>query len=400
MPKINLTDRFVRGVRSDTRQNYFDTKVTGLNLRVAPSGRKTWHFVYRVPGKGPQWATLGTYPAASLADARKAALKQRKAVEVDGADPVAERKAMATPPPTAFTFADMAALYLGLAKRNKKTWKDDEQKIHRYLRPAWGTRPLREITRADVNTLLDTLEADGMTVGLNRMQALISRIFVIALDRSKVDAHPAARMIRRVKERPGDRKLTEDEIRDLWTGLDAHPGPAADAVRLRLLLGQRGAEINGMRWQDVDLDAGVWQLSGEMTKTGEPHTVALPPSALDVLTRRRTATADDETDVFPGLSLQSAGYRALSELHQGQYRWGDLRRTLATGLGNLGFSETVIGRVLNHAKYTVTGKHYAQSPYLAETRAALDAWDEEIDRILHNRKKRKKGSVVAFRGRG
>ena len=33
MPRVNLTNRFVSGVRSDTRQNYFDQKTAGLALR-------------------------------------------------------------------------------------------------------------------------------------------------------------------------------------------------------------------------------------------------------------------------------------------------------------------------------------------------------------------------------
>ena len=44
----------------------------------------------------------------------------------------------------------------------------------------------------------------------------------------------------------------------------------------------------------------------------------------------------------------------------------------------------MIGRVLNHAKYTVTGKHYNQHRYVDEIRAALTAWDVELQRILAN----------------
>ena len=288
MPTVKLTDRFVSGVQSTSRANYFDTKVKGLNLRVAPSGRKTWIFVYRTPGStSPQWSPIGTFPAVSLADARRLALDQRKAVEVDGGDPVAERKAKrhTTPSPTVFTFGDLAKLYLTLAKATKKSWRDDKQKIDKYLLPAWGTRPLRTITRTDVHELLDNLVAEGMTTGVNRVQAVISRLFTIALDRSLVDAHPATRMIKRTKEQPRDRTLTDEEIRTLWIGLDAAPGPAADVIRLRLLLGQRGAEIAGMQWADVDVENATWTLPGTLTKNAHPHAVPLPRMALDIVTK-------------------------------------------------------------------------------------------------------------------
>ena len=403
MPRLALTDRFVRTVQSTSRESFFDEKAKGLALRVSPTGAKSWAFVYRTRGRPPQWLTLGSYPAVPLVDARKAALDQRKALEVDGVDPVAERKAIRkaedVPSPAVYTFADLATLYLTFAKSTKKDWNNDRQKIDKYLVPAWGPLPLRDITRTHVHELLDTLVANGMTTGVNRVQAVISRMFTVALDRSLIDAHPAARMIKRVAERPRERTLSDDEIRQLWTGLDAHPGAAADAVRLRLLLGQRGGEVNNLRWADVDLEASVWMMPGSQTKNARAHTVALPPTALKILTRRRTSVRGDEPRVFPGLTMQSDAYRALAEIHGGHYQWKDTRRTMATRLAELGFSETTIGRCLNHARYTVTAKHYNQHLYLAETRAALEAWDGEVRRIVA-RKKKVPRRVLQFTGGG
>ncbi len=161
-----------------------------LVLRVMPMGGKTWNFVYRSAGT-PQWLTLGSYPAVSLADARALALDKRHAVEVEGRDPAAERRTereIAKLPPAAapavYTFADLATLYETFAKGKKKTWKDDVAKIRRHLLPAWGVLPLRSITRVHVHELLDRLAGQGMTIGVNRVQALISRLFTLALDRS------------------------------------------------------------------------------------------------------------------------------------------------------------------------------------------------------------------------
>src|SRR5580765_67585 len=262
MPAVNLTDRFVAGVRTTSRENYFDLKVKGLTLRATATGAKSWAFTYRVGGKPSQWLTLGTYPALNLADARKLALEHRRAVDVDGRDPVAEKRAAAIaanePPPVApavFTFADFVPTFIAFQKGRKKTWDDDRDKIARYLTPAWGPLPLRDITRRHVHELLDSVAGKGLTIGVNRLQSIISRIFTVALDRSLIDAHPVARMIKRFDEQPRTRVLSDDEIRALWRGLDAQPGAASDAIRLRLVLGQRADETAGMRWSELDLDA-------------------------------------------------------------------------------------------------------------------------------------------------
>jgi integrase len=386
MPRVSLSDRFLERVRAAQRETYFDTKEHGLVLRVSPKA-KAWYFVYRFAGKPPRWAALGRYPDMSLSEARAEALEHRRTIN-DGREPVIKRRLKEPPseaPPAVFTFADMAQLYETFAKGRKRGWREDAQKIHKYLVPAWGTLPLRAITRTHVHELLDTLVAKGLTVGVNRVQALISRIFTIALDRGLVDAHPAARLIKRFAETAADRVLTDDEIRQLWTGLDQHATAAADAVRLRLLLGQRGGEIAGMRWAEVDFDARLWEIPGTRTKNTRPHSVPLPPTALAALERRRAAVAESEARVFPGLSLSSDDHRALAALHGGRYTWKDLRRTVATRLAALGFDEALIGRVLNHARYTVTARHYVKHAYLDEKRTAFQAWDRELAAILAGR---------------
>ncbi|HEY2153088.1 MAG TPA: site-specific integrase [Vicinamibacterales bacterium] len=292
------------------------------------------------------------------------------------------------PPPrpeVIFRFEDLAKVYEAFAKGRKKTWQDDVAKTKKYLIPAWGAMPLRDITRVHVHELLDTLVAKGLTIGVNRIQAVISRLFTVALDRSLVDAHPAARMIKRFREQPSDRILTNDELRALWAGLDAHPGRAADAVRLRLLLGQRGAEVMGMLWSEVDLKAKTWDLAGSRTKNRRPHSVPLSSAAAAILERRRDEVPADEPRVFPGLTAWTDDHRALSSVHGGAYTWKDLRRTVSTRLAAQGFSEEVVGRALNHARYTVTARHYIKHAYAAETRQAIDAWATELAGVLDGR---------------
>lgn len=403
-----LTDRFVAGVRCETRDNFFDKHARGLVLRVGAQ-RKTWYFTYR-RGGATQWLRLGDYPALTLADARTRALDERHRLDVDGVDPVTARRAeraaeeqqererATTSAPTIFTFGDFVPVFVKFQKGTKKTWRDDAAMIERYLREPWESLPLASLTRTHVHELLDTAIGAGLGVGVNRLQALISRIFTVALDRSLIAAHPAARMIKRAKERPRERVLTDDELRALCKRLDAEPGAASDALRLRLLLGQRGAETVEMQWAELDLDAATWALPSARTKNQRPHLLALPAMALAIIKKRRDVVGDTEARVFPNLSIASDDYRSLSAIPAGAYEWTDLRRTVATRLAELGFNETVIGRVLNHARYSVTGKHYNQHVYVEEIRNALTAWDTELARILANRP-RARGRVVPMRAR-
>jgi integrase len=405
MPTVALTDRFVAGVRVQTRQNYFDSKTRGLTLRVSPSGAKVWMFTYRTQGKATQWLRLGDLDGLTLAAARTLAATHRHAIDVAKLDPVAEQKAAleaaqaaaeAAPEPAVMTFDKFVPVYLATAKGRKSTWREDDEKIRRCLVPAWGPLPLASITRRHVHELLDTLVAKGLTVGVNRVQALISRMFSVAVDRSLVDAHPASRMEKRFTETPRDRTLTDDEIRALVAGLKAHPGRAADAVMLRLYTGQRGKQIASMEWVDVDLDAKTWRVPRGQMKNRRPHLLPLVGNALAILTRRRQELPDDQPRVFPHLTLLSDDYRDLSTVHGGAYEWKDLRRTMSTRLGDMGYSE-IVPAVLSHARTGVTDKHYNLAKLLPEKRAALEAWDRELARILANKPKAR-ARVVPMRG--
>jgi integrase len=58
----------------------------------------------------------------------------------------------------------------------------------------------------------------------------------------------------------------------------------------------------------------------------------------------------------------------------------DLRRTLATGLGEMGVADVI--ELLNHAPRTVAGKHYNHAKLFEGMRTALEAWSERVRWIV------------------
>ena len=63
------------------------------------------------------------------------------------------------------------------------------------------------------------------------------------------------------------------------------------------------------------------------------------------------------------------------------FRIHDLRRTMATGLAELGISRTVIGKVINHKG--ISGDNsvtaiYDRYDYLEEKREALETWNKSL----------------------
>ncbi|WP_371326095.1 tyrosine-type recombinase/integrase [Caldimonas taiwanensis] len=86
-----LTDTACKNAKcpdGKARERYTDSG--GLYLEVQPSGAKHWRWKYRFAGKEKRLA-LGTYPAVTLAQARRARDEARDLLKA-GTDPVQEKK--------------------------------------------------------------------------------------------------------------------------------------------------------------------------------------------------------------------------------------------------------------------------------------------------------------------
>jgi len=80
-----------------------------------------------------------------------------------------------------------------------------------------------------------------------------------------------------------DRVLSDEEIKAFWQAASAEGWPFSSVFKVLLLTGQRREEVAGMRWREVDLDAGQWTIAKERCKNGKAHAVDLHPEAVRLL---------------------------------------------------------------------------------------------------------------------
>ena len=396
MPRVTLSDRFVKTLKATRcRTDYYDATAPGLVLRVAESGRKSWCVVYRVC-RLKRRMTLGTYPAVTLAAARKKAREARAQVQLDTTDPAAER----IDARRGETVADLCTEYLERhAKRHKRSWKEDERIINAEVLPRWRQRLIKQLTRSDVRDLIEEI-ADRAPIMANRVLALVRKMLNFAVEREQLDANPAILLKKPGIERSRDRVLTEDEIRAVWGTFDEELSPTmAAAFKVRLLTGQRGGEVLGMQWTNIDLDAESWEIPGTLTKNGEVHRVPLVSATVAILREQRARVSNDVAWVFANeFGTGSVHHRAkkvaaqLSRALDFTFRGHDLRRTCATGMAEAGVPVDSIAKVLNHVDRGARATRvYDRYSYDREKRAALDAWarrlkcDPSVEAGRHNR---------------
>jgi len=405
-----------RDARYDVRER------DGFLVRVFPSGEKSFQFVYQRQGHKRRM-TLGTYPNLSLQGARRA---HRRALELlaEGKDPAdhqletrQSRARAAEEARKASTVNALADDYLErYAKPRKRTWAEDARILERDVRPAIGTKKAAEVTRRDVLIMLDRVVRRGSPIQANRTLAVVRKLFNWAVGQAILDHSPATLIKAPAPESRRDRVLSDAEIKAVWTGIDATTMElwTRQALRLAALTGQRIGEVVGMEWNDIEGD--WWTIPAEKTKNKLVHRVPLSPTArgiLDDLRAKRTS----ERFVLPGgrgpdrhITVQAVA-RALSrwlsdpDRHPNyrdehgkdrpvdSFTPHDLRRTVGTRLGELGFNRLVQDRVLNHKDNTVGGI-YDRYSYDREKRAALEAWER---RLLELSGAQEPGRVIPMR---
>jgi integrase len=399
MPSANLTAAFVEKRKSNgKRTDYFDDSLPGFSLRVSENGIKTWCISYRFAGKWTRY-TFGTFPVIKLAEARETARDALHDV-AHGINPATKKKSERN----ADTFKYLAHEYLERhAKAKKKSWKNDEWIIDKYLNPEFGGVQAKGITRRDVRALLDKI-VTKTPIMANRVKALLSKMYNWGILNEIVNANPAYLVPTPGKEHQRDKVLSEEEIKSVWKSLDQLRGGekrnskyrllTGASLKLRLLTAQRGGEVQGMEWSEIELDSGWWTIPASKTKNGLTHRVFLTEMALRIIEEARKLCGKKPSQfVFPGPrgghieNVQKAIQR-IREVTGIDFTGHDLRRTAATQMTSMGIPRFTVQKILNHAEPGVT-KIYDRYSYDAEKREALESWSKRLKVMVSDLKELK-----------
>ena len=392
----------------------WDTIIPGLYIEI---GKRTasWRFYGRTKKKDDPTGlprqfreTLGRCGVLSAEDARTEARRLEQLAR-DGRTPADERaeRQAAEPEPDpvkSYAFEDLAEEFISRRLDGTPRGKERERFIRKELIPAWTGRDVRGIRRREIKLLVES-KAEDAPVSANRLLGVIKTLFNHFLDDEIVENNPAARITPPGDEGSRDRVLDEREIKALWKALDAIDRPYADAVRILLLTGQRRSEVSGMRWDQLDLDAGLWRMPANLShKNNRGNDVPLSDLALDVI--KRQPTRDGVPYVFVSKGGPIRGWsrvkdRVVEQLDQkhldgSSWNFHDLRRTVATHLAQLRVSQRVINQLLNHEgdpkrdpapdeeppSAKAVSRIYNRYSYLREKAEAVTAWDTELRRII------------------
>jgi len=414
-----LTDRKIRAAKPRAKPYYLsDGGSLFCRVREAQGGAsKVFQFFFKWNGKTERMS-LGVFDGVSLAEARQRRDAAKKELAADPPrnpvletrqreqDALAKTQADATEKTVRALFDDWERSYL--AQNRKDGGKECRAVFELDVFPVVGDMKARDVKRAHVTALIDRPLRRGARRRANVLLAMLKQFFSQAVVRGFIDVNPAAEFRRQHaggKEPPRERALSVEELRDLGKKLPTSGlGEVREAaIRLLLATGARVGELNKALWREFDLAAGTWTIPAEHTKETRQHLVHLSDFAreqLAILARYRNgdhlllsvkskvpiedkaltkAIRDRQRDV-PHKGRTTKHTNAL-RLAGGDWSIHDLRRTMATRMGDLAILPHVVEKCLSHKMAGIMAV-YNRQEYMPERRAAFDAWGAQLARIF------------------
>ncbi len=358
-----LTERAVKGIEAPQSgaATVWDSEVTGFgHRRFAPSSRRpqgarSFFINYRVDGAERRF-TIGSFPEWSVEEARSEAKELRRRID-RGEDPASEKRDRREAP----TVAELAERYRTehLPKKAKSSQVNDWQMIKNEILPRLGSRKVADVHHGDAEALHQSITARGVPKRANRVKAVASKMFSLALKpmegetapwRDQAQGNPF-KDIESNPEEGRERFFSEAELAALSDALTAYgPKPAGDCIRFIMLTGCSPGEAMTATWNQFAVEPGFWVKPSARTKQRRVHKAPLGPAAIELLEqiRERETTKRARSEfVFPG---QVYG-QPLKHLHKTWKeisgtatvsQWADSRDPQITGL--IGELEKSLGR--------------------------------------------------------
>jgi integrase len=403
---ILLTDKVVQELAAPAKGNRvtYDADTTGLGVRVTAARRHVFVFRYRTKGSGIErmhtigdaghWHGEKWRPGVwNLKGARKEAGTLRQRVD-QGGDPMGELHAQRTAP----TLSELWSIFEEewLPSKRPSTGAEYKRQAKTYILPKLGRDTVASVDREQIKALHKEIGKKHPYLA-NRVLALLSVMFNLAIEKKMRTDNPCAR-IEKKPEEPRQTYLDPEQIGRLSAALADHPEKiSAAAIRLMLLTGCRRGEALASTWAEFDLKAGVWTKPSTNTKAKRLHRIPLSAAAIAVIKEMQVEAARLRKEgiissyVFPsskkeaealqevrrtwasvckvaGLAIQmpkfgEEGKPVLNRDKRPVMEWKatirihDLRHSFASALVSGGLNLPVIGQLLGHSQPRTTARY-------------------------------------------
>jgi len=410
--KAISSDRSISSHKPEDKKYFVPVKNhPKLFLMVRPTETKSWMYRYYPPSNPKQSIiSIGIYPSISYARACEV-WREYEDLLSKGIDPKFHREEIKKRfiSKTKNSFNHFAWEYFDSLDKTQKSntlirKKGRLELICSYI----GNEPISEISSPRMlEVFLDiqakTLNKDGKpTDKAERCAGIASDVFVYAGARGFCSSNPAALIKSQLAKssyghRPAITKPKElaKLLRDIET-IEGDPN-TINSLRLLALLFVRNGDLRRMRWADLDLQAGRWQLKplkgqGKVNMVKD-MVVPLPLQAVNILGEQHKINGHTEyvffsqtakkhqiiSDATANKRLKDLGYKDIHCAH-------GFRATAKTILQEqLKYPLVLVEMALGHTTKDPNGAAYGRFEYIDDRAEMMQKWADYLDALREGR---------------
>ncbi|EJD6039934.1 tyrosine-type recombinase/integrase [Morganella morganii] len=365
----------------------------GLYLEVTAKGSRYWRMKYRFGGKEKRLA-FGVFPTVTLAEAREMR-NQAKKVLAAGGDPgeVKKEEKAIQKLSTGNTFEAIAReWHKSKADRWSLRYRDEiidtfEKDVFPYI----GKRPIAEIKPLELLETLRRMEKRGALEKMRKVRQRCGEVYRYAIITGRAEYNPAPDLATALT--PPKKQhfpfLTAEELPYFLKDLAGYTGSVITktATKIILLTAVRTQELRFARWQDIDLEKGIWEIPAEVMKMKRPHVVPLSKQVIELFNSLKPLSGHYEL-VFIGRNdhrkpISKESVNQVIELlgYKGRLTGHGFRHTMSTILHERGYNSAWIETQLAHIDKNAIRGTYNHAQYMDGRRDMMQWYADYMDEL-------------------
>lgn len=391
-----LADTVLASLEPEEKE-YRELDGDGLYFRVKPDGSKSWQLRYKKADGKWSWLGLGGYGAGDHQltgeQARRKVRELRDNTE-KGSSVLATKQAQKAAELEAAnnTFERLAREWYSA---KSKTWTEGTAvrtigALEKHVFPVFGKRPFISIMPMEWMNFLRGMEETGIVEQTSRVRGMCKEIYDLARVTGRATHNPLEGLHKFLLTKPVENfaHVSLEELPALLRAIRSYPHATDVRIGLQLLtmLACRPSELREARWQELDLDAGLWLIPAERMKRRREHLIPLPSQAVALLRELHNITGSYPL-LFPGRSdttkprSNTVFLMALRRLgYEGRQTGHGFRHLASTILNENGFDSQHVEAQLSHVKEGVRGV-YDKSTYLEQRKLMMQWYADYLDKL-------------------
>ena len=376
----------------------------GLYFIVRKNGSKFFRFDFRYGGKRLSMS-LGTYPKISLKEARDKKDECKKLLS-ENINPISEKRVKKSS--ESLTLGMIIDEWLELrAKSSSEATVTQNRRMLKNITNWLGNIAIKDIKRVDIINILEKIQNKGIIETAHRLLSLMNKIYMFAVTKEYIEHNIFADIDKKSVLIPSNKNIHHpaitipSEIKELLKDINSIEEKFKSDISVIFIFKiipyvfVRSENIRLMRWDELDLEKGIWEIPKEKMKTHIAFVCPLSRQAIDIIKQIEPYSRHRSGFVFPSPSKNDRGVSGatlsdtLNRLgYKNRHTFHGFRSMFSTNAYECykehGFHSDIIESCLAHKeKNRVKASYNRESKYkyFEEKKELMQWWADWLDKI-------------------